>query len=252
MVTCIGITGVLALASAIPVQATATLAGATPNLSATVNIPDPVMDGPDCVKAPMQVTYTKTGGAPGDISGYVKVSARYTGSNSSIDKDVYVGFSAAASGSITDQYLFICPYEVKADKGPLNVTGSIESSINFGAKTVVPLPAGALTVVRNTTSISQIKTKRTSGLFGSYKVSGLATAVTPSKGTVGAGGRLTLMLKKKGQNNWVAGSTTSADSFGAWSFDYISPSKYPRGTAFKVTLSECSWCTDATAQGVLK
>lgn len=226
--------------------------GTTANLSVTYNASAVAFDGPGCVESPVSVTYNKTGAVADDISGTVELAARYDGSSSSATRDTYIGYSLPSSGTVSDSYLFICPFEIFDNAGPMRVTGTVESDVNFSQKSVAPVTESILDIVQNPTKLSKAKVKNTSGYVSYREISGTAKAQTISKGLVGAGGTLTLEIKKKGAKRWTSIETTSADEFGNWEFGYVTTSKSPRGSAFRVTLTECGWCSTAVTTGVIR
>jgi hypothetical protein len=226
--------------------------GATPNISVSYNIPAVAFDGPGCVEAPINLTYTKSGAAVDDVSATFEVDARYSGSSSSFSRSVYIGYSSPGTGTVSDSYLYVCPYEINDNAGPIGVTGTVESEVFTQTAVTAPISASVLTLAQNPTKLSKPKVKTVSGFVSYREVSGKATAATLTKGVVGAGGNLTLSVKKKGAKKFVEVSTTSADEFGNWNFSYVSTSKLPRGSSFMVTVSECGWCTPAQVTGKIR
>ena len=247
----VGISGAVVLGLAAPAYA-ADGSGSTPNISVTYNMPAVPFDGPGCVESPINLTYTKVGAAADDISATVSFEARYDGSSSSISRSVYIGYSAPESATNTDSYLYVCPFEINDSAGPIRITGSVGSGVFTQGETTGPLSASELALGQNPTKLSKPKVKTVSGFISYREVSGKATATTLTKGVVGAGGRLTLLVKKKGSKKYAQVSTTSADEFGNWKFGYVSTKKFPRGSTYRVTVSECGWCTVADVTGKIK
>lgn len=245
------VTSFVVLGLAVPAQG-ADGSGSTPTISVTYNMTAVPFDGPGCVESPFNLTYTKMGAAADDISANVSIDARYDGSSSSLTRTVYIGYSSPGTATITDSYLFVCPFNISDGAGPLRVTGAVESEIFTQTKTTAPLSASVLAVAQNPTKLSKPKVKTVSGFLSYREVSGKATAVTLTKGVIGAGGRLTLLVKKKGSKKYSEVSTTSADEFGNWKFSFVSTTKVPRGSTFMVTVSECGWCTTAQVTGKIR
>jgi hypothetical protein len=85
-----------------------------------------------------------------------------------------------------------------------------------------------------------------------WRISGMATAQTLTHGTLPADGTLTLRIRKPTSTKWVSSMRTSADNFGEYEFRLQPAGKFPKGTRYRVALSDCGWCTDAvTAVGRL-
>jgi hypothetical protein len=226
--------------------------GATPNISIVYNIQPVPFDGPGCVETPINLTYTKSGADVDDISANVSFDARYQGSSSSFARSVYIGYSSPGTGTISDSYLYVCPFAINDDAGPIWVTGTVESEVFTQAEITAPLSASVLATAQNPTKLSKPKVKTVSGFLSYREVTGKATATTLTKGVIGADGRLTLLVKKKGSKKYSEVSTTSADEFGNWKFRFVSTKKFPKGSSYKVTVSECGWCTTAQVTGKIK
>jgi hypothetical protein len=226
--------------------------GATPNISVTYNMPAVPFDGPDCVETPINITYTKTGAAVDDISATVSFDARYQGSSSSFSRSVYIGYSTPGTGTVSDSYLYVCPFAINDNAGPIGVTGTVESEVFLRPEITAPLSASVLAVAQNPTKLSKPKVKTVSGFVSYREVTGKATATTLTKGAIGAGGKLSLLVKKKGAKNYSEVSSTSADEFGNFKFSYVSTKKFPKGSSYKVTVSECGWCTTAQVTGKIQ
>lgn len=226
--------------------------GATPDFSANYTISVAAFDGPGCVEALITLNYAKMGADADDIAATVAFDARYDGSSSSMTGSVYVGYSKPGSATASDAYLYVCPFEINDGVGPIRVNGTVESEVFTQSKIRAPLSGSDLVVAQNPTKLSKPKVKTTNGFISYREVSGQATATTLSKGVIGADGRLTLSVKKKGSKKFAEVSTTSADEFGNWDFNYVSTSRMPRGSTFTVTVSECGWCTSTQVTGKVK
>ncbi len=226
--------------------------GVTANLSVSY-IASPVQfDGSGCIEAPIGITFSKSGAEADDISGSVAFEARYAGSNSPSSAPTYIGFSEPSQGTATGAYFFICGGEVVGGAPTMEITGTVESSINVGSKTTAPLGTSQLNIIQNPTKISKAKVVTKRGFISYGVISGTAKATTVTKGVVGAGGRLAPEVGKPGSKKWASVSTTSADSFGKWSFWYVTLKDAPNGSSFRVALADCGWCTTAQVTGKLK
>ena len=236
----IGATAV-SLAAVSPAVAAGSSSATTSMVSATVTAGDIQFDGGDCVTFPVTASFTKTATPLDDVYATVRMEMRQPGSNSSDSVSLYYGYSEPASGSKTEG-IFICPSSYNPAAGNFTMTGTLKGEyyVDGSEQTVTfaPIQVGA---IQNPTTIGTMKFKKQSGNF--YEVSGTATAAAPTKGTVGAGGKLTISVKKPGSKRWVAGATAYADSFGQWS-SYLG--KQAKGTQVKVDLADCGWCTNAT------
>ena len=226
--------------------------GATPNLAITYSAAPLQFDGSGCFQAPVTINFTKTGAPAGDISGNVDLEARYPGSNSPNSASEYIGYSAPASGTETGSYFFICSYEVEDNITTMDITGTVKSEINFTNEVTAQVTPSQLVINQNATSLSKPKVSVKKG-FVSYRIiKGKATATTVTKGVIGAGGSIALEVKKPKSKNFVEVSTTSADSFGEYSFSYVSLKETPRGSTFRIVVKDCGWCTPAQVSGKFK
>jgi hypothetical protein len=146
------------------------------------------------------------------------------------------------------------PASVDNARGPLNITGTLESSVIGGLQSWSPVTIGSIALIPNPTKLTRPHSKVIRGYLWStksYEVKGAATATTITKGVIAAGGILTLQLKKKGRSAWVSGLTTRVDTYGEYKFSLPDAQKYPKGTQYRVVLSGCGWCSDAMAAGKL-
>lgn len=224
-----------------PASAAGSSSAATSHISSTLNVGDVQFDGNECVELPVSVSYSKTATTADDINGEVNLDLRQAGSNSSNTAYAYFGYSDPASGTEIEK-ISVCPYSYNLAAGGYTLTGSLKSEyyVNGSQQTAnfAPVQVG---VIQNPTTLGAIKFKKSSGSY--YDISGTATASTVTRGTLGASGKITISIKKPGSKRWIAGTTTSADSFGQWSA-YIG--KQAKGTQVKVDLTECGWCSNAT------
>jgi hypothetical protein len=237
------------LLPAVPANAVGAGSAATPNLQITYSIAAIQFDGPECVRVPVTVDYAKVGAAYDDISGRVSFDIRYPGSSSTNSPSVYIGYFDPQSARENTDFTF-CPFEFAPGIGSMQVTGSVRSDVFGSPEIETPLPPSALTVTQNPTTMSPVKVKKERGY---YALSGSVTAQTVTKGVIGARGKITVQLKKKGSKRWISGTTTYPDSFGNWStFSLaISSRNYPKGTQYRVIHSDCNWCSDASRTGKL-
>jgi hypothetical protein len=226
--------------------------GGTSNLAVSYSASPAQFDGSGCIEAPISITFTKQGAPADDVSGSIDLEARYPGSNSSLSASKYVGFSEPAQGTATGAYFFLCGREVVDGATTMEITGTVESSINFGSESTSALSASQLNIIQNPTKLSKAKVVTKRGFVSYRVVSGTAKATTVTKGVVGASGRLALEVRKPGSKSWKSVSTTGADSFGKWSFSFLTLKDTPKGSAFRVTLSDCGWCTKAQETGKFK
>jgi hypothetical protein len=134
----------------------------------------------------------------------------------------------------------ICPSSFNASAGNYTATGVLRTELDFSRTSSAAFPSFEVGVIRNKSSLGPIKMKKSAFDLG---LSGTATAATVTKGTVGAGGEITIKIKKPGSKKWVSGTTTYANSFGDWTAS-LSPQK--KGTQIQAVLTNCGWCTDAT------
>jgi hypothetical protein len=237
------------LLPAVPANAVGAGSAATPNLQINYSIADIQFDGPGCVTAPVTVDYVKVGAAPNQVSGRIKFDLRYEGSNSPGSASIFLSSSEPGAGRL-ETTVFFCPHMAAKNRGPLQVTGTVQSQVTRSPEVTADITPSSVAVNFNPVKMSRVKVKKERDY---YVLSGTATAQTPTKGVIGAGGKITIQLKKKGSKRWVSGTTASLDSFGTWStFSYSIPNRnYPKGTQFRAIHSDCRWCADASRTGKL-
>lgn len=226
-----------------PAFGEATGTGATPGMSITYRVSDIQFDGPDCVQVPFFVDFTLSA-----ANGFVILNLAYAGSSSKATGNVImVASTDGPTGTKTSEITF-CPSQYFSNRGPLLVTGTVTSPRPNGVTSAVS--QSTMTVKRNPVRMSPVRVKRVNGL---YALSGTVVANTPSSGWIGADGRITIQLKKRGSRNWVSGEIVAPDEFGAWTtVSAISSAVYPPGTLFRAVLTDCKWCADATRSGRLR
>lgn len=215
----------------------------TPTLNITYTVNDIAFDGPDCVQVPFSVNYTYTGGP----NGYVLIDLSYAGSSAKVQGQlIFVETIDEPTGTKAGEMSF-CPNHYVSNRGPLRVTGVLVSPRPNGV--TAALSPSTLTVTQNPTRMSRVRVKQANGV---WVLSGTAVASTLTKGRMGAGGKITIQLRKKGAKKWVSGEVLAPDQFGQWTtVSAISTLTYPRGTAFRAVLTDCKWCSNAQQSGRL-
>ncbi|MDP1876578.1 MAG: hypothetical protein Q8M17_03330 [Actinomycetota bacterium] len=224
----------------------------TPTLNITYTVNDIAFDGPDCVQVPFSVNYTFTGvpvspSGAGGSNGYTLIDLSYAGSSSKVSGQlIFVETTDGRSGTKASEVTF-CPAQYFSNRGPLRVTGLLVSPRPNGV--TAALTPSTLTVTQNPTRMSRVRVKQANGV---WVLSGTAVARTVSKGLIGAAGKITIQLRKKGAKKWVSGEVLAPDQFGQWTtVSAISTLTYPRGTAFRAVLTDCKWCSNAQQSGRL-
>ena len=219
----------------------------TPDFTVTFSISDVAFDGPGCVDVPSTNTYVKTGGQPTLTSARLSLSANQEGAANGIGAD----FVASSGSPVTDNNdhgsIKVCPERVDLDRGPLFVSGTLTSTVIGGARSEAAVPLGQIALVPNPVSVSRPKVKVSGGYSPTVHVTGTATARTLTKGIVPSGGTLTLQVRKPGSKSWISGVSSRTDSYGDYEFHLPTSSKYPSGTRFRVKVSDCGWCANATS-----
>ena len=243
-ITRLGIAGLAAaalVATAMPALA-ATGSGSTPTFTVTYTVGDVVFDGPGCVQVPFGIDYA-LGGAP---NGYVTLDLGFAKSNAPVSGSIIVTGQDPATGTKTSEMTY-CPANFIAGKGPLRVTGTVVSPRGGATAQVTPSTA---TVVQNPVRMSRPRAKQSAG---NWTIGGVAEARTKSRGWVGAGGTVTIQLKRAGSSRWVSGETVALDQFGAWkTLVPIPTATYRPGTSVRALLTGCNWCKNASTTGTLR
>jgi len=215
---------------------------ATADATVTFTISDVQFDGPDCVNTPVTLAYTKMGSASMLTRIGLTLNLNQSGASNGISgtwrSDAY---DPVIQSSVTTS-LKVCPTKIDPDRGPLLVSGNLNTYGGASGRVDSPVPASTVTLAFNPTRLTQPKVKKVSVGFDWIYVSGDATATTVTQGVVPAGGTLTLQVKKPGRPQWVNGSTTSTDNFGSYTFRVPYAEKYPKGTRYRVKLTKCGWC----------
>lgn len=238
----IGVSAAALVAVGVPGFA-ATGSGTTPTFTVNYTVGTVAFDGPGCVQVPLAIDYTLVG-AP---NGYVTLDLGFARSNSPVSGFIIVTAPQdPPSGRRTSEVTY-CPASYLQGKGPLRVTGTVVSPRGGASAQLTPSTA---TVVQN--PVRMIRARVATSL-GSWVVAGAVEARTLSRGWVGAGGVITIQLRRPGSARWVSGETVGLDQFGSWrTVAPISTTTYPRGTAFRAVLTGCNWCRDSSLAGTLR
>lgn len=236
----------VSIVAAPPLHAAGSSSAATGDVSATVNIGDIQFDGSECVYVPWSVDWTFAAGSADVTSGTAAIEMRQPGSSSSNSDTAFFYGDEALSGTEQEE-IFFCPFEYTPGQGAFQVTGSLKSSnYRTDSEQTVPLTPMTVNVIQNPTTLGPIKVKKTR--FG-HTISGTATAATVTKGVVGAGGNISIEIRKPKSKRWRGGLQAFPNSFGEWS---TSAGRLPKGTQIRVTLVDCAWCTEATRTARVK
>ena len=185
-----------------PAWAAATGSGTTPTLSVSYSVNDIQFDGPDCVQVPFSVAYSFTGGP----NGYSLVDLSYAGSSAKVSGQLIFVEAADGKSGTKDSEMTFCPAQYFSNRGPLRVTGVVVSPRPNGV--TAALTPSTLSVNQNPVRMSRVKVKQANGL---WSLSGNVVAQTVTKGLIGAGGKITIQLKKKGARKWVSGEVVLPD-----------------------------------------
>lgn len=220
---------------------------ATPELRMTISVPDVVFDGPGAVKVAVTCTYTKLGPNPRSISGSLRLNANQAGASNGITGFGWITLDSPAEWSGVGVTLTVWPNSVRASRGPLLVTGTLTSSYVTGPSNVMQVPPITVNLVYDTSTLTAPRAKYVKGTFSYWSITGMATAQTITQGVLPAGGTLTLFVRKPKSKVWVASARTSADNYGEYEFRLRPATQFPKGTRYRVQLSDCGWCTDAVS-----
>lgn len=214
---------------------------ATSDATVTFTITDVAFDGPDCVKTPVTISYTKNSTKSTQIG--LTVNLNQTAANNGIGGTWSSGFTGPLSQTGIATTLTVCPQKVDVTRGPLLVSGNLNTYGGPAGNVDAPVPASTVNLTYNPTQMTKPKVKRAPyGITDAVYVTGDATATTLTKGTVPAGGTLVLQVKKPGQKAWISGGKTGVDKYGEYQFRLLYAEKYPKGTRFRVALTDCGWC----------
>lgn len=220
---------------------------ATPDVSVTYSVPDVQFDGPECVRVPITMTYAKTAKNPSQTTARLQLDANQNGASNGIPGADSIAATDAVTGTSQRGAFSICRDRIDIARGPLNISGTLSSSVVGAATNSTPVPLGQIALLPNATTLTRPSGKFTSGLFRSLVIRGTATATTVTKGTIAAGGTLTLQIKKSPRAPWISGPTTRAGTFGEYTFTIYDPGTYPRGTQYRVSLTDCGWCANSVS-----
>ena len=214
---------------------------ATTLASVNVSVPAIQFDGSNCVNTPVIIDYMKNPSLAPEVTLTITVELRQAGSNDWTSTWEEVDFADPGTGQLRD-VIPVCPSAYKESAGNYLVGGELYTYLyRDGSDATTPLSAAEVQVVKNPATITSMKISR-SGSNG-YQVAGKATALTVSKGDMGAAGKITSAVKKPGSRSWQQGPSTIPNGFGEWSLNL---GKQTKGTQVKVDLTECGWCSNAT------
>jgi hypothetical protein len=231
------------VASVTPAQAEGVMTGSTSHGSVTIQAPDVNFDGPECeVFMPIDMTYTKNAE---DVGLDIDLLFKQDGSNYDTSASALVFGSDPMSGVPGNIFgPTVCPGNFDKNAGPIVVTGTLKTNLDFGSEqSVVLSPNGVMRLNLNKTVMSRIKTKKKSASKQSWQLSGKAQAQTITKGLIPVGGaEITTEIRKAGQKKWKKGPSAGFDDFGNWK---LSLKGLPPGSVVKAKVTDCAWCTDA-------
>jgi hypothetical protein len=231
-----------ALADPVHAQTPPETTVATADSTVTFSVSDVQFDGPDCVQTPVILSYTKTGGAATLTRIGLTLNLNQSGATNGIGGTWRSDAYDPVTQSAVTTSLKVCPSKIDPDRGPLIVSGNLNTYGGSSGRLDSPVPNSTVTMAFNPTRLTRPKVKKVTVGFDWIYVSGDATATTITKGAVPAGGQLTLQVRKPGRPQWVNGSTTGTDNFGSYTFRLPYAEKYPKGTRYRVTLTKCGWC----------
>lgn len=238
--------------AATPARGDASATVATPDLTMNVSIPALVFDGPDAVVLPVTCTYTKLSAKPSLTSGRLELAANQDAAVNGISGTGVVNTNSPINWAGVGLTLRVDPSSVRAARGPLIVTGTLTSTSILGSTFEAAVPQMIVPIVYDTSTLSVPRSRVVKGYVNYWRIWGMATAQTLTHGTLPADGTLTLQIRKPSSTKWVSSMRTSADNFGEYEFRLQPAGKFPKGTRYRVALSDCGWCTDAvTAAGRL-
>lgn len=241
-VAILGVAAATVFATAVPALA-ASGSGSTPTFNVTYTVGDVIFDGPGCVQVPIGITYTLAGAA----NGYVTLDLGFARSNAPVQGSIIVTAAQdPPTGTKTSEVTY-CPANFIAGRGPLRVTGQVVSPRGGASAQITP---SVVTVVQNPVRMTKPRSKQS---LGNWTISGAAEARTKSRGWVGAGGTVTIQLKRPGSGRWVSGETVALDQFGAWkTVGAIPTATYRPGTSVRALLTGCNWCKNSSVVGTLR
>ena len=202
------------------------------SLSVTFTIDDVTFTGPECIQAPLQVTYS----GPGSLD----LSASKDGSSNTIGTYSY----SSEAGTITES-LQVCPFIDGA--GTYVVRGTIE-----GDEGSAPLPGDVSFVV--STAPAKVTGLRARQRGDNLTIKGRATALS-DRGSIGVQSEVKLQgrLSKKagGKGKWRTLGTTYTNEFGRFTFKGLTGQRL-KGAKIRATLTDSDWASKATASTRVK
>lgn len=233
----------LVLASATSAHADATGTAQTPRITVTYTMADARLDGSGCIDVPLTLTFTKSGSLEWN-SAYIELEARYDGQTFDTDFVEFIKDSTPATGTISTTML-LCASDLPGKTSPITISGTLED----GDEQTVSFSPSTIAVVPNPSKFGKIRVTRSGQ---TVRLSGAVTAQTITEGTEDAEGTVLIEAKPRGASGWTTIGTSNVDILGEWKSKALNGKRLPKGTQFRVTLTGCSWCTDATATGVIR
>lgn len=228
---------VLSLSS--PAHAAGSGTGMTEHGSVTYTFSDIEYDGPSVLPmVRVSCSYAANPGPWWFSHWEVQFELRISGSN--WGDTIYCNWA----GGSTPDYASQVPVPMSADtkSPPIGVSGILRTGADTN-RTLVESPVTpiSLTVRRNPVQFKAPKTQRSSS---GWRISGQAVATTPSRGAIGASGKLIAKMRAPGSKKWV--TCTSAcptlDSFGRWRWSVAQGGAARPGTSWRVDLQCDDWC----------
>lgn len=196
------------------------------SLTVTITVDDVTFTGPECIKAPVRVTYS----GPGSVD----LAASQEGSSNTLTAYSY----SSEPGTVVDG-IQVCPaldgagtYIIRGTVTGEDVSAPLPAGVSFNARTA-PATLGGLQA-RQTRDTLTIK--------------GRATAQS-NRGQIGAQGEVTLQGKLPksagGKGKWITIGTAYPDEFGRFTYQGSTRQKL-RGAFIRAILAEGDWSGSAT------
>jgi hypothetical protein len=195
-------------------------------LSVTFTVDDLTFTGPECIEAPLRVTFSGAGN--------LDLAASKAGSSNSVNAFSY-SFEA---GTVTDS-LLICPAIDGA--GTYIIRGSVT-----GDGTSAPLPSGLSFVVsRAPAKVSGLQARQSGQTL---TIKGRATALS-NRGDIGVQSDVKLQLRLSkaagGKGRWVTLGTVFPDQFGAFTLRGLTKQQL-KGAEIRAILAPSDWAGETT------